>query len=112
MTTVLFSSVFILLLWRVLFVRRPSHPSTRPRPWSRNSLRKGGNTVQLLALGSAPTYSIWVLTVARTGGGKIEQKTTCPTLYIIVTGRHLFIMEQCVPDPHTFCDAVSHPGPL
>ena len=55
---------------------------------------------------------IWVLTVARTGGGKIEQKTTCPTLYIIVTGRHLFIMEQCVPDPHTFCDAVSHPGPL
>ena len=40
--------------------RRPSHPSTRPRPWSRNSLRKGGNTVQLLALGSAPTYSIWV----------------------------------------------------
>ena len=59
-TTVFFSSVFILLLWRVLFVRRPSHPSTRPRPWSRNSLRKGGNTVQLLALGSAPTYSIWV----------------------------------------------------
>ena len=48
--------------------------------------------------------------MARTGGGKIEQKTTCPTLYIIVTGRHLFIMEQCVPDPHTFCDAVSHPG--